>query len=310
MLGSGDDVGIDPETSHTVADDGVCLGADPAASNSSGANHADAADHAFPHNWRHLDPGPCSYADPSAPSPDRASGGGHGTDVGHRRDPHVDSDSDGGGVRAAGQGRAADVQPRDVDGVRAQMSDPGAVSALIAQLEVLRKERDGLAEKLFAMAKANSALADACMSQAGRVASDLVAEESARARADHLEARLRAATDTDRRAASSAHVAPGRAFRVAGLFALLAVVLCSCAGGAGRKILTSANAYTATNKAYEFRCVSTTGAAGCTPCWRALVAWRRSLDDASEAYSRGGKLPAQLAAIEAAENTARAVCSE
>lgn len=94
----------------------------------------------------------------------------------------------------------------------------------------------------------------------------------------------------------------------AGLF-LLAAMLTGCAGRDGRKILTSANAYVAINQAYEARCVAVAGTA-CLPCWEALLVWRRALDDASKAYSRGGKFPGQLAHLQGAQKHAEATCSK
>lgn len=95
--------------------------------------------------------------------------------------------------------------------------------------------------------------------------------------------------------------------RLAGIFLL--ACLTGCAGRDGRKILTSANGYDKVNGDYTVRCVTVVGR-NCGPCYSALKHWRKSLDDASEAYKRGGKLPDQMAALQAAEKDARAACSK
>lgn len=90
---------------------------------------------------------------------------------------------------------------------------------------------------------------------------------------------------------------------------LLLLVLAGCAGRTGRKILTSANGFDAVNGDYTVRCVTVVGS-DCGPCYSALVTWRHALDEASAAYTRGGKAPDQLAALKTAESEARAACSK
>ena len=91
------------------------------------------------------------------------------------------------------------------------------------------------------------------------------------------------------------------------LHTLALSAMSGCAGRTGRTILTSANAYAATNDTYAARCVAVYGD-GCEPCYIALKRWRRALDDASAAYSRGGKLPSQLDALRAAQKHAEKSC--
>lgn len=89
------------------------------------------------------------------------------------------------------------------------------------------------------------------------------------------------------------------------LSAMLAMA--GCAGATGRTILTSANLYSTTNDTYAARCVAAYGD-GCEPCYIALKRWRLALDEASAAYSRGGKLPSQLDALKAAQKQAEDAC--
>jgi len=89
------------------------------------------------------------------------------------------------------------------------------------------------------------------------------------------------------------------------LSAMLAMT--GCAGRTGRTILTSANVYKTANDTYAARCVAVYGD-GCEPCYIALKGWRLALDEASAAYSRGGKLPSQLASLKAAQKQAEKAC--
>lgn len=96
-----------------------------------------------------------------------------------------------------------------------------------------------------------------------------------------------------------------RACHALALSAMLAMA--GCAGSTGRTILTSANTYAATNDTYAARCVAVYGD-GCEPCYIALKGWRLALEEASAAYSRGGKLPSQLDALKTAQKQAEKAC--
>ena len=90
------------------------------------------------------------------------------------------------------------------------------------------------------------------------------------------------------------------------IFALLLLALSGigCSGHDGRVILTSANGYAFAEARYSERCAPV-APVGCKERYEAVIRWKRALDEASEAYKRGGKLPDQLGALKAAEAEAR-----
>lgn len=77
-----------------------------------------------------------------------------------------------------------------------------------------------------------------------------------------------------------------------------------CAGRDGKTILTSANGYSFAEARYGEACVLAS-APECPARYKAVIRWKKALDEAAEAYKRGGKLPDQLGALEAAETEAR-----
>lgn len=89
------------------------------------------------------------------------------------------------------------------------------------------------------------------------------------------------------------------------LLLLGAGTLSGCAGRDGRVILTSSNGYAFHEARHSERCQIAGASPECRVTYNALTRWKKALDEAAEAYKRGGKLPDQLGALKAAENEAR-----
>ena len=95
-----------------------------------------------------------------------------------------------------------------------------------------------------------------------------------------------------------------RRSRVVLLSLLGAAIFTSCSPTAN-KCLTSANAWAFHYARYQEACVPQ-GSVECACRYEALDRWRRALDEANAAMSRGGKMPLQLQALEDAKRALEA----
>ena len=86
---------------------------------------------------------------------------------------------------------------------------------------------------------------------------------------------------------------------------LLGAGTLSCSGRDGRVILTSSNGYAFAEARYSERCQIAGASPECRTTYNAIRRWKTALDEAAEAYKRGGKLPDQMGALKTAEAAAR-----
>lgn len=78
---------------------------------------------------------------------------------------------------------------------------------------------------------------------------------------------------------------------------VLVLLAAGCSTSQPDKVMASVNAFHYYNARYEERCVPT-GPTGCAATKNALRAWRKGLDEAGAALTRGGAIPLQVAHVQ------------
>jgi len=86
--------------------------------------------------------------------------------------------------------------------------------------------------------------------------------------------------------------------------ALFAVGMLGCASSQQDEVMASVNAWDFYNHRYDERCVPT-GPVGCSATNAALKTWKKGLDEAGVALTRGGEIPLQVAHVKRLEKEAK-----
>jgi len=85
---------------------------------------------------------------------------------------------------------------------------------------------------------------------------------------------------------------------------LCLVGMLGCASSQQDKVMASVNAWDYYNHRYDERCVPT-GPVGCSATNAALKVWKKGLDEAGVALTRGGAIPLQVAHVKRLEKEAK-----